>query len=515
MRDHKRTDPGVGRSLLSVLRRRWLLVIVPPVLFGLSVYITQSGEQARYQSTAKVLLQTNDLGAVLAGVPDLASADPARALATEQEIASVPEVRRRAEVSLGAAGTELAKTATISFRSAKSFSEGDSDIFDVTVTANAPTFAEVFASAVARQYIAFRTEVTNSEITKARQQVRDRMAQIKDKSALSAEYTALVARAEKLDTLLLLGSDQARLLSPGETAAKVAPEPVRRGIVAAVLGLLVGIVAALGVERLDTSVRTDDEMSSLLGAPILARLPDPRRLGPRGTVIALSEPQSAETEAFRLLRANLRFGLLGRQGHSVGITSGEEAEGKSFVAANLAVVAAAAGASVVLVDLDLRRPTLHRLFGVERSPGLSDILTGTVRLEDALTVVGIPADLAFAEGSHGSLCLLSAGVETPNPGEVVASMALKGLLQDLEDRFELVVVDTPPVLVVNDAIPISSALSGVITVVRVPQARRPRLAQTSESLAGVGGSMGVVLTAAWRAHATYASYTTEPIRAQR
>lgn len=504
-------NPGStkGRLFLASLRRRWIVVLAAPLIFGVSIYFSERGNQARYRSTATVLLQTTDLGAILAGVPDLSRIDPYRAVATETIVASVPQVRDRAIAALGATGTDEAKTADIAFHAPESFSQGDADVLDMTVTANSRAFAQGLATEVARQYIAFRAEVANSEVQKTLDQVHARQRQIANDPNAETERNALVNRAEKLETLLLLGNDRARLISPGDEAAQIAPKPEQRAIVAGVLGLLLGAVLALVIDRLDKSVRSEEEIAERLDAPIIAKLPDPRRLGQAASVIALSQPRSAETEAFRLLRANLRFSLLARRGHSVAVTSTREAEGKTFVACNLAVVAAAAGAKVILVDLDLRRPRVHQAFGLERYPGVPEVLTGSTRLVDATATVDVARDYGQLEGARGSLSVLCAGAQLPNPGEVTASMALRSLLSDLEEQYELVVIDTPPVSVVSDAIPIASIVSGTIAVVRAPEARRPDLDALNTALQSSGGSMGVALTAAWRAPSSYYTYNTQ------
>lgn len=507
----RRTDSTRGQVAARRLSRRWLALLLIPAIAGTAAYLSEADNPARYRSTSKVLLQTANLGAVLAGVPDLGNGDPSRNVATEKVIASVPEVRSRALSALGAPeGSALATSATIRLNAADSVNDGSADILEVTVTATDDTFAEGLATAVAREYIAFRAEVANAEVSRARDQVQRRIEQLKGDLSSTAEYAALVDRAGKLETLLLIGNDRARLLTPGSPASKIGPNPVRKGAVGGVLGLLLAGALMLILERFDRSVRSDDEIADFTQSPILARLPDPRRLSGRRTAIALSEPSSAETEAFRLLRANLRFALLGRPGHSVGVSSAAEAEGKTFVACNLAVVAASAGARVVLVDLDLRRPTVHRVFDLERRPGVSDVLSGQTPLEHALVGVPVSVDSAPSTGARGCLDILVAGTATPNPGEVAASMALGGLLKDLEGRYDLVIVDTPPTTVVTDAIPIAGFLSGMLLVVRRLGARRTSIEALRDAFAPVGGSLGTVLTAAWKEPSAYYGYTSAP-----
>lgn len=203
------------------------------------------------------------------------------------------------------------------------------------------------------------------------------------------------------------------------------------------------------------------------------------------SVITQANPLAPASEAFRVLRTNLQFAGLDQPLQSVVITSATPGEGKSTTAANLAVACAQSGMSVCLLDADLRRPTLHRLFRVPNWRGLTTALIGEGGLDAALQPGGV-------EG----LTLLTSGPLPPNPAEMLGSGQMTQLLAELERRFDLVVIDTPPVLAVTDAAVLAPRVHGVLLVVRSGQVPRQQVARARDALAAVQARLlGVVLGA--------------------
>ncbi|HYG57419.1 MAG TPA: CpsD/CapB family tyrosine-protein kinase [Symbiobacteriaceae bacterium] len=206
---------------------------------------------------------------------------------------------------------------------------------------------------------------------------------------------------------------------------------------------------------------------------------------PSSYVVTYHDPSAVASEAYRVLRTNLQFMGLDEPLKSVLVTSSTPAEGKSTTAANLAVSFAQAGHSVCLVDADLRRPTIAKIFRVENWLGLTTALIGQGGL-----------DACLRPGCVDGLTLLTSGPVPPNPSELLGSARMVSLLATLEERFDMVIIDTPPVLAVTDAAVLGPKVGGVLMVVRSGGVDHKQAQRAKASLEAVKARMlGVVLSA--------------------
>jgi polysaccharide biosynthesis transport protein len=309
-------------------------------------------------------------------------------------------------------------------------------------------------------------------------------------SGRNAYANDLRGRAEQLRTLMAVENSNAVVARSAGPAGKIQPRPKRYGIIGLAFGLMLAFAFAFIRDALDTRVRSAEEITQRLGIPLLARLPEPsRKLQKTNGLVMLANPGSVEAEAFRVLRTNIEFANIERKARSIMITSALEAEGKSTTAANLAVAAARVGQRVVLVDLDLRRPFIDRFFDLEGKPGLTNVALGHATLEEATARVVIPA--AEHEGARSEtnghspvavLDVLPSGPIPPDAGEFVGTVAVSQLLQELTRRYDLVVVDSPPLLHVGDALTLSSRVDAVVLIARLPGVRRPILKELKRVL---------------------------------
>jgi non-specific protein-tyrosine kinase len=236
----------------------------------------------------------------------------------------------------------------------------------------------------------------------------------------------------------------------------------------------------------------------------------PRKLRKSERLAMVAEPQSRVSESFRMLRTNLEFASLDRNVRTILVTSAVEQEGKSTTVANLAVALARAGQRVVLVDLDLRRPFIHRFFDLDGAWGVTQVVLGHVTLDEALTPIALdgraPLPQQWSEvttngqrngRADGSLVVLPAGPIPPDPGEFVGKRALDGVLAQLRAAADVILVDSPPLLRVGDAMALSAKLDGVLLVSRIDTARRPMLEEVRRVLATAPiERLGVVVTGA-------------------
>ena len=276
-----------------------------------------------------------------------------------------------------------------------------------------------------------------------------------------------------------------------------------------ILGLMVGGSGAFLREQLNTKLTRKDEIESVLGLPALAvipriehtngrpksRLPLRRSLTgssasaavavdrPLQELITVGDVRSSGAEAFRSLRTNLIFSQKTQSLKSLMVSSPVAAEGKTTTAANLAVTFAQQGLRVVIVDCDLRKARMHRVFNVEREPGLVDALIGNVTLADAARPTPVP-----------NLSVIPAGMLPPNPAELLGSRRMHEVLTELEATFDLVILDAPPVLVAGDASIVGAMAGGTVVVVRASKTERDAANAAVQQLRTVGARiLGAVL----------------------
>jgi receptor protein-tyrosine kinase len=242
----------------------------------------------------------------------------------------------------------------------------------------------------------------------------------------------------------------------------------RNTVLGGLLGVLLGVGLALLLERLDRRLRDPKEIEEMFDRPILGAIPESRPLARSGPTQATLLAQ--EGEAFRMLRANLRYFDVDREVESVLVTSAAPGDGKTTVAWNLASAAAGAGGKVLLIEADLRHPGLANSLGLRGSAGLSTVLAGEATLE--ATVQEIPVqDQANGRGLR-TVDVLLAGPLPPNPSDLLESDRMREVIAAGERGYDLLVIDTPPTSVVSDAIPLIKQVGGVIVVARLAKTTR-------------------------------------------
>ena len=332
------------------------------------------------------------------------------------------------------------------------------------------------------------------------------------------EHATLMAEVERkravLNALLQRQSEasvnsQMREMNAGQARvvdrALPPPAPFRPRVpidlmIGAVVGLLAGLGAAFGVESWDNTLRRPEQVEQALHLPTLARIPTaqpapgsgPAR-GPDTDLLSHREPASPLAESFRDLRTALSLSTPGAAPRLLSVTSSRPEEGKSTVAVNLATVLAQAGRSVLLVDSDLRRPRLHRVFGLRHGPGLSAVLCRKATLDESVHATEV-----------AGLSVMTSGAIPPNPAELLDSPSFDELVAEALRRFDAIVFDSAPLLSVTDGAILSAHVDGTILVIESDRTAREEARRAFEKLRRINARvLGVVLNHAPESEAAY------------
>jgi polysaccharide biosynthesis transport protein len=492
------------RDYVHVARRRkW--IILQAVIIVPAVAVLLSARQAKqYEACANVLLSYQNLASSLTGTPDSSIYQPVERIAeTQAELAQVPAVSQRAARRLNVSNRSARKILDETSVTANPNSNILQFCTKDTDRALAPRIATTYAEA----FVEYRHELDTTELANARKSVQARIKQLEATGGTDTPlYRTLVSSSEQLRAMESLQTANAKVVKQAREAVQVAPRPLRSGLLGLLLGVVLGIGLAFLREALDTRVRNAEEIGERLGLPLLARLPEPpRRLRRENRLAMVTDPNGVHAEAFRILRTNLDFVRLDREARTIMITSAIEGEGKSTTAANLAIALARVGQRVALVDLDLRRPFLHRFFDLNGRPGLTQVALGHARLSEALTPVPVLAGDGRVRTGNGNgagrvegvLEVLTSGPIPPNVDEFVGSRAVADILSELRARADIVIVDSTPLLVVGDAMALTRSVDALIIATRMNVVRRPMLRELRRVLdASPAQKLGFVVTGA-------------------
>jgi capsular exopolysaccharide synthesis family protein len=329
---------------------------------------------------------------------------------------------------------------------------------------------------------------------------RDRARALRLTEVLATQFAALVRTLETPPGATVATVRVEVIAGPKLAGAPVAPTPVRTAGLALLLGLVAGVGAAALREAMDTTVKSANHLTELVSAPVLSTVPFDAR-AKTAPLIVEGSSRSSRAEALRQLRTNLHFVNVDRPVKTLVVTSGVPSEGKSTTACNLAIVLAEAGKRVVLVDADLRRPRLAHYLGLEGAVGLTNVLAGQVRL-----------DAALQEWGSSGVFVLPSGSIPPNPSELLGSRNMAETLETLGGGFDIVIIDTPPLLPVTDAAVLASTVDGSVLVSRCGKTSASQARSAAAALEAVGARLlGCVLNMSpSRGTGVYAYYDYQP-----
>lgn len=500
--DEPPTRDGIDlASTLRILRRRAWIVVLCVLLVAGGIYAYSSRQPKSYVASAKLLFGDPSLDQSIV-MPNVRpqSIDPDREAATNLGLVEVRPVAARTAKALagGLTPQSVARRITVT-------AEGRSNFVSIEATASAPAAAARLATTYAEEYIAYRRSRARAQIRDAQAVIRVRLATLaritrearllpqsrlsqEQSSALDEERT-LRQQENQLSVLASLQSGGAELVEPAlPPRSPAAPQTVRNTALGGVLGLLLGLCLAFLFERFDRYVKEPSQLRGRFHQPVLGRLPNSRALRRPTKYIGAGLPAMAG-EAFRLLWANIRFYDTGRDIRSLLVTSPVPREGKTTVALHVGATAASTGTRTLLIEADLRHPSLARILGMPPEPGLVEVIHGEVALEDAVRWVKLPPVAGLAPYDT-----LLAGRPFRNPPVLLESPAFRNLLEEAQETYGLVVIDTPSTAFVSDAIPLLTKVSGVLVVTRLGHATRFATSQLATQLQNVNAPVvGLVI----------------------
>ncbi|HEX9077216.1 MAG TPA: polysaccharide biosynthesis tyrosine autokinase, partial [Anaerolineae bacterium] len=306
-------------------------------------------------------------------------------------------------------------------------------------------------------------------------------------SALQLKITDWQKNYASLSALLNSGSNLfVTILAPAQVpTTPISPNVPQNVLFAALAGIVLSGGAILLLEYLDDTVKAPDDVQKILNVPALGAIT--RIAGihdPSDNLITLRHPRSPIAEAYRVFRTNLRFTGIENPSGALLVTSSTPGEGKTTTAANLAVIMAQAGRRVILLDTDLRRPYIHKLFGLSNSVGLSSLFLGDApTLESIMQPTSVPG-----------LRVITSGPLPPNPAEILDSNLMTEILASLKTQSDILILDSPPTLAVADAGILAAHCSGVVVVIDSGRTRTDACRRTLQTLQQTGGKIyGVVL----------------------
>jgi capsular exopolysaccharide synthesis family protein len=468
-------EPSRAPSLTGVIRRRWLALLIPLIVIPGAALVFSLSQEKQYEARTSLLFRDSGTGT---GV--LASTDPQREATTNLRLLQLGVLDDRVDAKLGKPFTG----------SIDVVAEADSNLATIIATDSDPEIAARAANLYAEEFIALRRETSRREIQQELDAVRAQIAELTPDELAGAEGAALQDRERQLavGSVAQTGTQQVSVAQPPTEASS--PKPLRNTAFAVIVALAIGGLLAIGLERRDRRVRNPRDLEAAFGRPIVGRIPRSRFLAKSKSKIAALPPPDAE--AFRTLRANLSH-LVGEQKVlSLLVTSANPREGKTTISWNLARAAAISGSTVLLIEADLRRPELANALNFNGASGLSELLSGSGSLPNLIKKVEF-TEMPDGDSSAISFDLLVAGPPRANPTELLDSGRMAAVLDAIPDGYDFVIVDTPPVGVVSDALPMLDLVDGVVVVGRIGVSTFEAVADLSKRLSTLDATVvGVV-----------------------
>jgi succinoglycan biosynthesis transport protein ExoP len=458
------------RDYLQPIWARRYLVLAVVIVVTVGTYAFDAGKPKRYAASTDIYLRSQSSTDPLTG----AALPPttARDLANEARLLRSLSVAQRVAKDIKYAGDPKGLLSAVSV-----LPSPDADFVTVTADASTAQSAADLANAFAKAFIDQRDSNERGSLASAVKAAQRQLGSVPSGLRSSPAATELELRVRQLRLLQSLPQSGAAQLEEAQLPSQpFAPDPPRSALFAFVLSLLCSSLAAYALERLNSRIRRVDSVGDLYGAPVLSVVPhsnEPLTLGGANSVTPVEI-----METFRTLRSAIELSPAGADSHVLLVTSAVAGEGKSTVARCLAIAYRETGRSVLLVEADLRRPSLASTLRIDQTPGLTDVLTHKADILDSVQTVsvGLPGiDALAATSANGSdpseepqvLRVLTGGAHTPNPSTLLASPRFGQLVAGMREQYDTVIIDSAPLVPVADTLSLLPCADGIVIVSRV------------------------------------------------
>ncbi|MCL4507634.1 MAG: polysaccharide biosynthesis tyrosine autokinase [Chloroflexi bacterium] len=511
------------RQYIAVLLKWWWLIALSVIIAAASAFFTTRAIPKTYVSSTTLMV-----GQALQN-PNANQSDLYTGAALAQSYSDLVDREPVLQATLEALGLKWDWTVLQSM--AQGHVVAGTQLLEISVVDTDPARAKVLADEIAhqlilqspsaadpekeaeRQFILTQIEGLKTNIKSAQEEIAqlddaivkaNSARQIQDGRDRQANLRAQITTWQSTYAQMLsnLQSGTPNYLSVMEPARipsyPIGPNMNQNVMLAVVIGLALSGSAAFLLEYIDDTIKTPEDVRSDLALSVLGSITDMQGDDYASKLMTVNEPRSPVAEAYRMLRTNLQFSAINRPLRTLLITSSGPLEGKSVTAANLAVAVAQSGKRVVLVDADMRRPVQHQVFQLKDGFGLTSIL--------------LDKDLPLAQVLQptyvDNLRVMASGPIPPDPSELLSSKRMAALFAQLQEQADLVIFDSPPVLVVTDAPVLSTLVDGVLMVIRSGRTRRTVAKATKDALTAVNANVvGVMLNRASTRTASYYYYS--------
>lgn len=447
-------------------------IAVPVAALAYSLHQTKE-----YTASASLVFRSSPIENSLFNFATPSNPEPLRETSTNLQLVSVQQVAQRTVDALDKPGL----TAEDVLGSVSVSPAGESELATVSATAADPDFAAKLANTVAKQYILFSKHANEEKIDTAQGLIEEKLLGLSEAEREGPAGNELEAKIRQLSALSAVQTGDAELAQAATPpSSPSSPKKTRNVALGIVLGIVLGIGLAMLREQFDRRLRDVEDIQDLFGLPVLGTIPESRTISHANPGMEIPAA-GVEGEAFRMLRASLRYFNTDRDVKSILITSAASRDGKTTVAWNVALSEARAGKHVLYIEADLRRPTIAEHLGIKAERGLSLIL----------------ADLDQPDHSYrheSGLDVIPAGPLPPNPAELIETQRMTGLLRWAEEHYDRVVIDTPPAAVVADAVALFNQVDGVVLVTRLRKSPRDAAEHLKDQLRNTSAPvLGIVI----------------------